>query len=45
MTDVYGKPFSAHVIKSILIVILFVNDSMRLCLRVCVVEKVASCLA
>lgn len=45
MTDVYGKPFSAHVIKSILIVILFVNDSMRLCLCVCVVEKVASCLA
>lgn len=45
MTDVYGKPFSAHVIKSILIVILFVNDSMRLCLRVRVVEKVASCLA
>lgn len=45
MTDVYGKPFSAHVIKSIPIVILFVNDSMRLCLRVCVVEKVASNLA
>lgn len=45
MTDVYGKPFSAHVIKNILIVVLFVNDSMSLCLRVRVVEKVASHLA